>query len=42
MLTLEQHDTFSFGFELGWLFLDLFLGYYTLRIGDIIKFEMEE
>ena len=42
ILRMGQSDNFTLGFELGWLFIDLFLGHYVLRIGQLPKLEFEK
>lgn len=45
MITLTPHRNFTFGFEVGWLFLDLFVGCYTISFDlnprSDIQFEAE-
>jgi hypothetical protein len=42
MFRLEEHEQFSIGFEIGFWFLDLMLGYYVIRIGQTGSIIFEE
>jgi hypothetical protein len=46
MIEISSHENFTFGFEIGWIFLDLFLGCYTISFdlnpGDKIEFEEDK
>ena len=32
-IRIDEYESFTIGFELGWFFLDLMLGYYKLGLG---------